>query len=190
MAGAMSAETQQRHPARPGHAPPTPRSPRSRRAWPWAALLAVLAVALMAVAMPLWWLRPFEPQSAAALGRAYAVRRAAPLSTLLALGAGAVLAWRLWPRARWWGRLALAAALLAAAAFAWIARQNPFERLFPPLRHPGYAPAAAAASFVAPDEMVLAIRIGDESVAYPVRQVAYHHVVEDVVGGTPLAVTY
>jgi hypothetical protein len=162
---------------------------RAGRPWLWAALLAVVALALAAVAIPVWLLRPFEPQSAAALALAYAVRRAAPLATLLALAAAAALAWRLAGGARWWGRLALAAAVLATGAASWTARQNLFERMFPPLHHPGYAPAAAA-GFVDAGDMVLAIRIGGEAVAYPVRQVAYHHVVEDVVGGTPLAVTY
>jgi hypothetical protein len=176
----------------------------SRRSWLWLSLLAVVAIAVAAVGIPVWGLRPFEPQSAAVLARAYAVRRAAPAATLLALAAAAALAWRLWRPAgsaayppgrggriaRWAGRLALAAALLATGAAAWFARQNIFEKMFPPLHHPGYAPAAAAATFVEPGEMVLAIQVRGEAVAYPVRQVAYHHVVEDVVGGTPLAVTY
>jgi hypothetical protein len=175
----------------------------SRRSWLWLSLLAVVAIAVAAVGIPVWGLRPFEPQSAAVLARAYAVRRAAPAATLLALAAAAALAWRLWRPAgsaadppgrggriaRWAGRLALAAALLATGAAAWLARQNLFEKMFPPLRHLGYAPAAAAA-FVEPGEMVLAIQVHGEAVAYPVRQVAYHHVVEDMVGGTPLAVTY
>jgi hypothetical protein len=181
-----------------------PRRWLSRRSWLWASLLAVVAVAVAAVGIPVWGLRPFEPQSAAVLARAYVARRAAPAATLLALAAAAALAWRLWRPAkggadlsgkggriaRWAGRLALAAALLATGAAAWLARQNLFEKMFPPLHRPGYVPAAAAAGFVDPGDMVLAIQIGGEAVAYPVRQVAYHHVVEDVVGGTPLAVTY
>jgi hypothetical protein len=163
----------------------------ARRRWPWAlALLAIVAAALALVVTPLWIMRPFETQSPAGMAAAHAILRLAPLLSLLALAAAAALAWRLWRATRWLGRTVLAAALLVIVAAAWLARQNVFEWPFPALHHPGYVPAVAAASFVAPGEPVLAIRIQGEAVAYPVRQVAFHHVVEDVVGGTPLVVTY
>jgi hypothetical protein len=123
------------------------------------------------------------------MARAHALRRLAPAVTLVALGCAAVLAWRLWRSTRWAGRVLAAAALVPVAAAVWFSRQNLFERMFPPLRHPGYVPAAAA-SFVEPGEMVLAVQIQGDAVAYPVRQIAFHHVVEDVAGGTPLVVTY
>ena len=37
---------------------------------------------------------------------------------------------------------------------------------------------------------MLAVERNGEAAAYPVRQVAYHHIVQDVVGGVPVAVTY
>jgi hypothetical protein len=166
------------------------RPPRTGRRWPSvAAFLAVLAAALALVATPLWIMRPFEPQSAADMARAHAMLRLAPWVSLLALAAAAALAWRLWPAARWPGRAALAAALLIAGAAAWLARQNVFQWPFPPVLHPGYASAGTAA-FVDPGEPVLAIDVHGDAAAYPVAQVAFHHVVEDVVGGTPLIVTY
>jgi hypothetical protein len=182
----MSMTTEPRLPASavPLVAPPP-------RRWPWAvALLAVVAVAVAVVWIPAWTMRPSLPQSAAAMSRAYALRRVASAATLVALGAGAAFAWRLGRASRWAGRALAAAALLPLAAAAWFARQNHFEWLFPPLRHPGYDPAAAAASYVEPGDMVLAVEIRGEAAAYPVRQIAFHHVVEDVAGGTALAVTY
>jgi len=166
------------------------RRTRAGRRWPWAAaFLVALAAALALVATPLWIMRPFEPQSAAGMARAHAMLRLAPWASLLALGAAAALAWRVWPGARWPGRAALLAALLLAGAAAWLARQNVFEWPFPPVLHPGYA-AAGAAAFVDPGEPVLAIDVHGDAAAYPVAQVAFHHVVEDEVGGTPLIVTY
>ncbi len=135
-------------------------------------------------------MQPAKPQSAAAMGLAYALRRLAPAATLLALAAGAALGWRLWGSARWVGRALLAAALLPLGAACWLARQNLFERLFPPLARTGFAQAVAAGAFVDPGDLVLAIQVQGDAAAYPVRQVAYHHVVEDVVGDTPVAVTY
>ena len=38
--------------------------------------------------------------------------------------------------------------------------------------------------------MVLGIRLGGDSRAYPISLMAYHHLVNDVVAGQPLVVTY
>ena len=56
-------------------------------------------------------------------------------------------------------------------------------------------PAAAFANvsdttFVADNDQVMAIAVNDEAVAYPIRAMAYHHVVEDTVGGVPIVATY
>jgi hypothetical protein len=39
-------------------------------------------------------------------------------------------------------------------------------------------------------EMVMAVRFGNDARAYPIVQMAYHHVFNDEVGGTPIVVTY
>ena len=44
--------------------------------------------------------------------------------------------------------------------------------------------------FVEPQDVVLAVSLKGDAAAYPVRQLAYHHLVQDVVGGLPLVVTY
>jgi uncharacterized membrane protein len=164
---------------------------RLRRRWPLAlALLAIPIALLAAVVTPLWIMRPFAPQTAAGMATAHAILRLAPLLSLLAAAAAVAIAWRLWKVTRWPGRTLLAVALLVTGAAAWLTRQNIFDRPFPSIRHPGYVAPGAAASFVAPADPVLAIRVGGDAVAYPVRQLAYHHVVEDVVGGTPLVATY
>jgi hypothetical protein len=74
-------------------------------------------------------------------------------------------------------------------ASAWFARQNHFEWMFAPLAEAGYV-RAAAADFVRPNDLVLGVVVNGEAVAYPVNQVAYHHVINDEVGGVPIAVTY
>jgi hypothetical protein len=38
--------------------------------------------------------------------------------------------------------------------------------------------------------MVMAVRIGREARAYPIVQMAYHHILNDTVGEVPIAVTY
>jgi hypothetical protein len=81
------------------------------------------------------------------------------------------------------------AGLVATAAALGFSLQNPFEWLFNPLRQPAFVPARAAA-FVEPGDLVLAVRVGDDAAAYPIRQMAYHHLVNDRIGRTPAVVTY
>jgi hypothetical protein len=86
-------------------------------------------------------------------------------------------------------KAALVAGLVTTAAAAWFSRQNPFEWMFNPLPQPAFVSARAAA-FVEPGDLVLAVRVGDDAAAYPIRQMAYHHLVNDRIGRTPAVVTY
>ena len=153
-----------------------------------AALLPLAALACWLV--PAFYVQPFRAQTPAGLDRALSLREAAPwIASLLAVAtfALAALLWR--GVARPWRRIPLVLAGLAAAGAVLLGRWNHFETMFGPLRAPQYA-SAADASFVADDDIVLSVAQGDESVAYPVRQMAYHHVVQDVVGGVPILATY
>ena|SRR5436305_4246298 len=150
-------------------------------------LFVVAAVAL--VAIPLWEIRPFEPQTQAGVALAYACRRLAPWVTVLALAAGAVLAAGLWRRARWWSRALLVLALVPLAGAVWMARTNVFEKMFVPPANPRYA-RAAETGWVKDGDLVLGVERNGDAVAWPVRQIAYYHVVMDEVGGVPVAATY
>jgi hypothetical protein len=152
-------------------------------------LLLLIVATAATLALPMWLIRPFAPQTPRAVAAAFWIRRLAPWTTVLAVLATIVLAAWLWRGARWWTRLALPVVVAALAYGAWMARQNLFEKMFAPLPATRFAPAAEA-SWVADDEPVLAIALGGEARAYPVRQVAYHHVVNDTVGGVPIAATY
>ena len=163
-------------------------SPPRRLAAPLA-FLALLALTLASVAIPVWLIRPFVAQTPGGVETAFWLRRLAPAFTAAALIAGVALtAWR-WRAARWWGRALLVAGVLVLAAGAWASRFNVYEKMFAPLPATTSVPAAAA-SWVQPGDMVLAVTLGCEAAAYPVRQVAYHHVVHDLVGGVPIVVTY
>ncbi|GAB4224342.1 MAG: hypothetical protein Kow0062_25960 [Acidobacteriota bacterium] len=50
--------------------------------------------------------------------------------------------------------------------------------------------AAAQAGWLRDDDRVIGVALGDEAVAYPVRILNWHEIVNDVVGGRPVAVTY
>ena len=49
---------------------------------------------------------------------------------------------------------------------------------------------AEAATYLAPSEEVFGVVVKGEARAYPIRFLAYHHVVNDRVGDVPIAVTY
>lgn len=156
----------------------------------WGALIVMALIGLAMVVVPVWLIMPFKPQSQRGLEISYALKRWSPLVTLIASAAALLLVVRLWRGSRrWWLKAALVLVLLPLLASTWFARQNHFEWMFNPLARAAYA-SAAEAGFVADAEMVMAVKNNGEAVAYPVRQMAYHHVVQDTVGGTPVVVTY
>jgi len=169
--------------------PETFSSPGRRRLAGLALFLLVIA-ALALVAVPMWLIRPFAPQTPEGLAAAYAMRRWAPLLTVAAVAAALFLAAVLWRRARWWSRALAILALIPLLGAAWQSRQNMFEtKMFAPLAETRSAPAAEA-GWVEEGDPVLAVSLNGDAAAYPVRQVSYHHIVHDVVGGVPVAATY
>jgi len=156
----------------------------------WVMLLIVALLALAMVLVPVWVIQPFKAQSVRGLEISYAMRRWSPQATMMALIVALLLIVWLWRGARrWWKKIALVLILLPMLASTWFARQNHFEWMFNPLANAAYAKASDAAFVTGPD-MVLAVENNGEAVAYPVRLMAYHHVVQDVVGGTPIVATY
>lgn len=164
-------------------------SPTSSRRLAGAALVLLVLAVIVMVAVPVFLIRPFSPQTPGGLAVAFALRRWAPLATALALVGGLVLAVVLWRGGRWWSRALVVLALVPLVGAAWFARFNIFEKMFSPLGGARFAPAAEA-SWVEDGDMVLAVERNGEAAAYPIRQIAYHHIVQDVVGGVPVAVTY
>jgi Protein of unknown function (DUF3179) len=156
----------------------------------WLALFALMLAALSMVLTPAWLIQPFRPQSQAGLAVSYTLRRWSPVMTLVAFLLALALVLWLWRGARrWWLKSLLAATLVLTLAATWFARQNHFEWMFNPLANAAYA-RAAEVDFVADTDMVLAVEVGGEAVAYPVRLMAYHHVVQDTVGGQAVVATY
>ena len=160
------------------------RSPR----WIWTAfsLCALAAVGLFVI--PTFIIRPFRHQTPRALLVAMALRQRAPLGTLLAGLVCFVLAFALWRTSNWWRKSLLVLTVLVVTFSAVMARLNYFEWMYHPIA--GAQFVAQSASKLDPKEMILAVRLGDEARAYPISQMAYHHVLNDVVAGVPIAVTY
>lgn len=156
----------------------------------WAALLLIVLLGLAMVIIPVWIIMPFKAQTERGMEWSYALKQWSPAVTLVGSLVAIGLAVWLWPRARrWWRKAALVVVLIPLFAATWFARQNHFEWMFSPLADASYAKAGEA-GFVADAEMVLAVEKDGEAVAYPVRLMAYHHIVEDTVGGVPVVATY
>jgi hypothetical protein len=155
-----------------------------------ATLAGLTLVGLMWVAIPIVLIRPFGPQTARGIALSYDLRAwSAPL-TLALLALGCIVTLVLWNRlASRFGRTLVALAMVLLGGCAWLARQNHFEWMFHPLPRPEFV-AADKADGVAADDLVLGVASGSEARAYPVRALAYHHLVNDVVAGEPIVATY
>jgi hypothetical protein len=152
-------------------------------------LLASLCALLFSL-YPIYVIRPFRAQEPAPLQRALWViqhDRWILLVSVVLLATGAFLAWR---RSGWVSKLflltpAVGIALLATTV-SWI---NPYEQLmFHGLGQPHYVSIQQAG--IDPKDMVIAVKSGGESRAYPIREMAYHHVVNDRLHELPIVVTY
>jgi len=155
-----------------------------------AALAAVLLAAAALVLAPAILLFPFRAQSPGSVALAYELRRANPVLTFVLLAVAAPLVVSIWRASRLKrARIPAVIALAVTCGFAYLARQNHFEWMFRPLERPRLVEASAAKG-LDPCDMVLVVQIGDEARAYPVRFLALHHVVNDVVAGEPIVATY
>jgi hypothetical protein len=164
-----------------------PSAPRTTRGlWIAFALFALTAIALFFV--PAFIIRPFTHQSPRGLLVAMALRDRAPAGTLIAAIISFVFGLLLWRYSNRWLKSLVAVTLVVVAFATVMARLNYFEWMFHPIA--GAQFVAQSASKLDPKEMILAVRLGDEARAYPISQMAYHHVLNDVVAGVPIAVTY
>lgn len=165
-------------------------SPSFGRKAAWAVIIVLLLLVLALVVIPMRVIHPFRPQTPEGLELAYALRGWAPVVTLIASVIIIALTLWLWRGARRFWRKALLVVFVALSiGVAWFARQNVFEWMFSPQPDASYA-RVAETGFVDDGDRVIAIEINGDAVAYPIRQIAYHHVVEDTVGGVPVVATY
>jgi hypothetical protein len=144
---------------------------------------------MASLAYPIYVIRPFRHQGVKELAVALAITQFRPAITVVA-ALTAVLAtigyWFAQPLK--WRRALTAAGAALAVWLAFLARVNIYELMFHPDSHPSFT----AASEVKLDgaEKVLAVRIGREARAYPIRSMSYHHIVNDVVAGAAIVATY
>jgi hypothetical protein len=91
-------------------------------------------------------------------------------------------------QAQKWRRVLAVVGAGFVCALAVLTRVNVFELMFHPVDHPAFA--AATAVKLDKDDKLIVVKIGGSARAYPIRTMGYHHVVNDVVGGTAIVATY
>lgn len=161
-----------------------------RTRWILVLLACCVAVSLVLVAYPLYVIRPFRAQGARELAAALAFSRFGPLLTVVSALAAVVAACAYWraeaarPR-----RILAAAAAMLVCVLAVLSRVNVFEVvMFHHLEHPAFS--AAKDAKLDGDDKLIVVKIHGSGRAYPIREMGYHHVVNDVVGGAALVATY
>ena len=163
-------------------------SSRKQRACTWF-LTGLLSISFAFLTYPLYVIRPFRYQGPKELSLALDLLQARPwvqsFSVVLAL-AGLAWCWQVQQHRR--RRIGALTATLFVCLFAALSWVNPEELIFQPIARPEFA--SVKESKVDNDDEVIAIKIGDAARAYPVRSIAYHHVVNDVLGQVPIVATY
>jgi hypothetical protein len=145
-------------------------------------LIALITLNVALILMPPLVALPPVRQTPAMLAAAHLALTLAPITSL---ALAAILAFR-FLRRRTWATLSL---LIVAVACSVLSRMNLLERVFAPARD---AQTTAIADFhdIRDTDMVIGVVIGGQSRAYPVRYLAYHHLLNDQLGPTALLPTY
>lgn len=152
-------------------------------------LLTCIAASVVCVVYPIYVIRPFRAQGARELAAALFVLRIRPALTLVSATVALSALWFYWKLQpdKWRRSLAIVGAAFTCI-LAPMARVNIYELMFHPMDRPAFAAAPNAA--LDQDEVVIAVKIGGNARAYPIRSISYHHIVNDVVGGVPIVATY
>jgi len=149
-------------------------------------LIALVSLTLFLI--PAYVIRPFRHQSEGALSLAIRIKWIAPSLTLFLCAGVLALSAFLWRRLTKLGKAGVAVALVLTLASAIMVRQNYFEWMFNPIAAAGFVNAGDA--HLGDKDMLMVVRIGAETRAYPILQMAYHHILNDTVATEPIVVTY
>ena len=151
--------------------------------------LLLSAVSLACFVFPLYVIRPFRHQGAGELEAALFVRQIGPWVSAVCAALCLLIAVGFRKRLQSWPSLAVSiGAVVLALAGSVLTHVNVYELMFHPVDRPGFE--AAQQAKIDGDDMVIAVSMRGEARAYPIREMAYHHIVNDVVAGEPIVSTY
>lgn len=155
-------------------------------------LSTATALALLSLAcsiFPRYVIRPFRHQGAGELSAALFVNQVGPVVSALCAVLCVALTVRFRKRLRSWpSRIAALVTIVLAVIGGFLTHVNVYEKMFHPVDAPAFDTAQHAK--VDGDDMVITVNVRGNARAYPIREMAYHHIVNDVVAGEPIAATY
>jgi hypothetical protein len=157
----------------------------------WIVIVACLLVSLFCLAYPIYVIRPFRHQGVTELSVALLVMRIRGVVTAACVVLAIVTTVRAWrepslPRRR--RRIGAIAGVVGVCTFTALSHVNIYEVMFHPLGAPAFE--SAAESKLDKGEKLITIEVNGAARAYPIRGMSYHHIVNDSVGGVPIAATY
>ncbi len=159
-----------------------------RRSLLWIILVSCVLAAWFLRVYPLTIVQPFLRQFPEPLQRAlFVFRIAPPLSS--ALAAAALMVTLLsWPNLRRGSRIGAGTLVFLTCLAAVLVRINVFELMF----HPAGAPKSLsnAQAKLDSDDMLITVVVNGDARAYPIREMAYHHMVNDFAGGVAILPNY
>lgn len=162
-----------------------------KRFWsnPVSFLLACCFACLTLLAYPIYVIRPFRHQGATELSVALQLMRVRPALVIALALLAVVFAFLAWKHTRGLARRAgiflVAAVTVLSGALSFV---NVYELLFHPLRRPTFKDVSSTKLDDA--EQVIAVKVARVARAYPIRIISYHHIVNDMLAGTPVVATY
>ena len=159
-----------------------------RRSFFWTILVLCVLFAWFLRVYPLTIVQPFLRQFPEPLQRALFVFRIAPaLSSALAVAAlmVTILAWR---NLRPLLRIGAGTLVFLTCAAAVLVRINVFELMFHPAGAPRFLTNTQAK--LDANDMLITVVVNGDARAYPIREMAYHHMVNDFAGGVAILPNY
>jgi len=152
-----------------------------KQVWKWFQAVVPALVALAVVLIPFLVIQPSKAQDEQVMLLVLGLKPWAPVLGLLCVIFSLLQSRRI----RRWPAYLLSVLTVVFAGMGYV---NVFEIMFHRVDQSTFAVASDAK--VDGDDMLLTVKLGGESRGYPVRMLAYHHLVNDRVSGVPIVATY
>jgi hypothetical protein len=158
------------------------------RSRPLSFIAAVFLLSFFLLAYPVYVIRPFRYQGPRELAAALLITQYRPVLEILCAVLALVIVVTAWRHITTLRKCALSFLAILVLACAFLSRINVYEKMFYPLQQPTFS--AAAQSKLDADEQVIAVTVNNAARAYPIRDISYHHIVNDTLGGRAIVATY
>ncbi len=158
------------------------------RTRPLLSLTALFVLAFLFLAYPVYVIRPFRYQGPRELSAALWVTQYRPFIEIALAVVALFIAVTVWRAVSRFRKVAIVVLTFLVLGCGLLSRINVYEKMFYPVQQPTFS--AAAQSKLDADEQVIAVAVNNAARAYPIRDISYHHIVNDTLGGRAIVATY